>query len=92
MTGIPVVALGPQRGNDPEILGQELYEVSDLITHGQDGFYSDDAVELKQIFDDLLADHDYARRIGEQGRKKAIEISGKETIKREWKDFLLNYA
>ncbi len=88
MTGIPLVALGPERGNDPQLLGHALYEGPDLISHGKDGFYSDDPLELEQIFSDLLNDHDYAKAVSLEGRKKAIEIFGKEAVWSVWNNFL----
>ena len=88
MTGIPVVALGRERGNDPELLGHSLYEIPDLVRHGEDGFHADDAEELREILQDLLTDHEYAKSIGEKGRLRAVEIFGKETIKRQWREFL----
>jgi glycosyltransferase involved in cell wall biosynthesis len=92
MTGIPVIALGPGHGNDPEFFGSDLYEAADLISHGRDGFWSDDETELRQIFQDLLSDVAYAKAVGDQGRQKAIAIFGKETIKRQWEDFLGCYV
>lgn len=89
MTGIPVLALGPERGNDPELFGYDLYEVSDLIRNGQDGFFSDDEIECRQILNDLLRDPDYARAIGEKGRRSAIDFFGKEKIKAQWAEFLI---
>ena len=90
MTGIPVVALDRGRGNDPELLGHELYEIPDLIAHGQTGFYSDDETELRQIFRDLLHDTAYASAISQKGREAAIQIFGKETVRRTWREFWQN--
>lgn len=88
MTGIPVVALGTERGNDPELFGQLLYEIPELIHHGHDGFFSDDEDELRRHLRKLLSDHDYAAAIGRRGRQKAVELFGKDTIRKQWADFL----
>lgn len=88
MTGIPVVALGRGRGSDPQVPGPPLYEIPDLVSHGVDGFFSDDEKELGQILKDLILDHRYAAGIGEKGRQKAIEIFGKKRQKARWAEFL----
>jgi len=87
MTGIPVVALGPKLGNSPYELGQNTYEVPDLITQGKDGFYSDDIHDLRHLVKKMLDRPDIATEIGHAGRKKAISIFGKEKIKAQWKEF-----
>ena len=87
MTGIPVIALGPRLGNSPDALGQSTYEIPDLIENGLDGFYSDDIRELRQYIEKLIDDLPLCKKIGENGRKKAIEIFGKETIKQQWQKY-----
>lgn len=87
MTGIPVVALGPQHGNslNPDT---QLYEIPDIIQSGVNGFMSDDIEQCRRWTQILLDDVKTARRIGEMGRQRAIELFGKETIKQQWKDYL----
>ena len=87
MTGIPVVAIGPKAGNSPYEPGQETYEIPDLIEHQVSGFYSDDIKELRLNVQYLLDHPENAKLVGQNGRKKAIEIFGKETIKKQWKEF-----
>jgi hypothetical protein len=87
MTGIPVVAIGPRLGNSPYELGQRTYEVPDLIKNGVDGFFSDDVQGLRLRIGSLMEGTEWAKQVGEAGRKRAIEIFGKETIKRQWKEF-----
>ena len=88
MTGIPVVALGSGLSN-PKIFGDwNTYQIPDLIKNEVDGFYSDDIGYLREKIQKLLDDYEYAKRIGEAGRKKAIEIFGKEQAKKGWQDFL----
>lgn len=88
MTGIPVAALGKERGNDPELLGHDLYEVPELIRSGVDGFFADDAEEFREILQDLLNDRDYAAKIGEAGRARAVELFGRDTVMADWAAFL----
>ena len=87
MTGIPVVALGPKLGNSPFEMGQQTYEVPDLIENMKDGYYSDDIDDLRRYTQKFLSDTELSRKIGKAGRKKAIEIFGKEKIKSQWKEF-----
>lgn len=91
MTGVPVVALGRQHANtlsDELNIHADLYEVQDLISNGVTGFCSDSIEELRERVQYLLGDWKAAKRIGEQGRQKAIELFGREKITAEWKAFL----
>ena len=83
MTGIPVVALGPKLANGPE----PLYEVHELITHGENGYIADSEDELVKILTELLNNAEQAKKIGEAGRAKAIELFDEDVIKRQWKQF-----
>lgn len=86
MTGIPVVSIGPQLGNS--IYQSNTFEVHQIIENGKSGFWSDDPFELRRSLDKLLNDHEFAKSIGEAGRKRAIELFGMDTIKNQWKRFL----
>ena len=91
MTGIPVVAIGPIHANslnNRNGINGDLYEVQDIIQNGVNGFISDDIEELRVRVQQLLNSQDLARRIGEMGRQKAIELFGKNVIKLKWKEFL----
>lgn len=87
MTGVPIVALGPKHVTSLNIAG-DAYEIPDIINNGINGFWSDDIQELKQRIDFLLSDVKAARRIGEMGRQRAIELFGMERVKSDWKQFL----
>jgi glycosyltransferase involved in cell wall biosynthesis len=82
ITGIPMVSIG--RG----LAGYDWLEAPDLIENGINGFVSDNIKELRQDISLLLNDYDLAKNISKEGRKKAIELFGKDTIKNQWKDFL----
>lgn len=88
MAGIPVVAVGPKVGNPFFLPGQFTYEVSDLITPGVDGFWSDDIDEMRWFLHLLMEDYTLAQSISEKGRESAIKLFGKEQIKRDWGVFL----
>jgi len=90
LTGIPCVCIGPKLAN--EAVGEsdrwEYYEIPLIIKNGENGFWSDDINELRADIDKLLADEDLAKKIGDEGRKTAIRLWGKDKIKEQWKDFL----
>lgn len=91
MTGVPIVALGPLHCNslNQKIkLNGDLYEVPQIITNGVNGFVSDSIVELRERVQFLLSDYKSAKRIGEMGRQTAIEIFGKDSIKKQWGEYL----
>lgn len=80
MTGIPTVCIGPT-------LAEYNIEVPHLIENGVNGFTSDSLVELRRYVSMLLNDYDLAKRISRGGRKRAIELFGREKIKKQWQDF-----
>ena len=88
MTGIPIVALGSKLGNSTDFPNHDLYEVSDLIQNGVNGFVSDDIQTLRNYISRLLKDSDLAQTISEKGRAEAIRHFDKNMIKLAWKDFL----
>jgi glycosyltransferase involved in cell wall biosynthesis len=89
MTGIPMVCAGTDLWRHKDNRDVNIYEVPRIIERGTEGFWSDYPEELKGYIKTLREDKDLARRIGEAGRQKAIKLFGKETIKEQWKSFLL---
>lgn len=91
MTGIPVVALGSQLAQEtpgiPQTSRLQYYEIPALITPGQNGYVSDSYDQLKAWIHELMENPELAKRIGDAGRAKAIEIFGKNKIMGEWKLF-----
>lgn len=88
MTGIPMVCPGNNLGNSKFFPGHLLYEIPRLIINGESGFFTDDPNEARSIICKLLDDTKLCIEIGAKARKKAIEIFGKETIQKEWAEFL----
>lgn len=87
MTGIPVVAVG--RGlRHMSPYDWENYEVPDIISNGVNGYVSDNIDELRNYVKMLLEDGELAKRVGDAGRKTAIELFGKRQRMLEWSDFL----
>lgn len=91
MTGIPIVAIGQRLAEQlravPEGDRIHFYEIPDFIQNEQNGFISDDVGQLRAYVHRLLQDLPYARRIGNAGRQKAVEVFGKEIIMHEWNKF-----
>lgn len=93
MTGIPMVCLGPTLGNPSRAHpGHNLYEIPELITHGEDGFWSDDPEKLTETINKLLTDEELAKRISAAGRKKAIEVFDRNKVIKEWDKFFKEYT
>ena len=84
MTGIPIVAIGPEHGDAPDT---RAYEVPELITNEQTGFVSDSRVCLREYIRSLLEDDQLAAKISQAGRQAAISYFDKAIAKQQWKAF-----
>tara|TARA_S200002703_G_scaffold84354_1_gene72744 strand:+ start:2495 stop:3520 length:1026 start_codon:yes stop_codon:yes gene_type:complete len=84
MTGIPIVALGPNRGNDPNY---NTYEVHKLIDHGVNGFVSDDIDKLKKYIMELMTNENLRNDISKNGRESAIKYFNEYDKEGEWASF-----
>lgn len=90
MTGIPIVSVGNDVGNSLFKQEQNTFEVPEIIDSGACGFVSDNIDDLKEKVRQLLKDETLRKRISVAAREKAIQLFGKETIKKQWEDFLNN--
>lgn len=88
MTGIPIVAIGKRLADLKIYPGVDCYEVDKIIKNGVNGFISDSVEDLSEYVNFLLERPIEAREIGLRGRDAAIELFGKNTIKRQWEEFL----
>lgn len=88
MTGIPIVAIGPQHGNASYFHNHNLYEIPHLINHGVSGFISDDKAELQYFIQMLMSSHDVAKQISANARQEAIRHFGKDMIGKAWEQYL----
>lgn len=84
MTGIPIVALGPELGNAD---GFNTYEIHKLITNGVDGFIGDDSRTLKKYIRTLMGDQTLCKKVSEAGRKSAMKHFNEYDKEKEWKEF-----
>lgn len=87
MTGIPVVSVGRNHGNSPDIPGHRLFEVPDVLD-GTNGLASDDPFEIQDFISHMLMNPVAAKSVGANGRRTAIELFGKTKIAAEWASFL----
>jgi len=87
MTGVPIVALGYREGNCSWLPDQCTYEIPFIIRNGENGFWGDYPKILREEIIYLLNNVEKAKEIGEAGRQTAIELFGKEKIKKEWEEF-----
>jgi len=86
MTGIPVVAVGPGLGNGTKFFNnQDTYEVHELLGHN---YWSDDIDILKKYVSDFLNDYELAKEVSKIQRDRAIDLFGKDWIKKQWRKFL----
>lgn len=87
MTGIPIVAVGSYLANLNEIEGAFQYEVSTIL-NGFNGYVADSIPRLREFVEKLLKDKEIAKYVGDNGRKTAIKLFGKSSVKEEWRKFL----
>lgn len=81
MTGAPVVSIGTRIA---DISGKRSSEMSEFIVDGINGFISDDERVLRANLKELLDNPALAKKIGDAGRETAIEVFGKQSIKKQW--------
>lgn len=87
MTGIPIVAIGRRLADLKIFPGMDCYEVDKIIKNGVNGFISDSVEDLSEYVNFLLERPEEAKQIGENGRRTALELFGKNNIKSQWNDF-----
>ena len=87
MTGMPVVAIGPQAWSWPAKqtmpYAPRLYE-----GHAIAPLFADDPREARTMLQELLNDADYAAHVGAIGRERAITLFGKDRVYAAWRGWL----
>ena len=63
-------------------------ELHKIIKHGESGFISRNIAETREILQHLLADYDYARKIGEAGRAAYYQRHNWSTWLSEWSNLI----
>jgi len=84
MTGVPVVSIGPEHGNEI-YTDQKTFEAHELL--GDAGYWSDSFTQLRKYLADLLNNQSLALEMGARGRARAIELFSKETVRKDWGSF-----
>jgi hypothetical protein len=87
MTGMPMVALGPIIGNSPFHHEQQTYEVPDLSNNGHDIMLADTVEDARACVRLLMESPILADQMSARSRALAVDLFGKETIKKQWKKF-----
>ena len=87
MTGMPMIALGPILGNSPYHQEQQTYEVPDFSNNGHDIMLADTVAEARTQIQLLMESPILSAQMSIRSRKLALDLFGKETIKKQWKHF-----
>lgn len=90
MSGCAMVAIGPEYGNSKHFPDHNLYEINSLMVNGEEGYCFNEISEMRFYINELLHNKELAQRISENGRKKAIEVFGRENIMKQWKTYFEN--
>jgi len=92
MTGIPVVSIGQKLAEEIPSIAQRdqfnFFEVPTIINNGVNGFIGNTVGELREYVHRCLEDWDLAKRVGDEGRRTAISLYGKDTVKGGWTTWL----
>lgn len=87
MMGMPIVAIGAALGNSMFQNEQDTYEVDSILVNEVSGLHADTIEDLTEHVKRVLTDYSFAKRLSREGRQRAVELFGKEKIKKQWEDF-----
>lgn len=82
VAGQPIVAFGENQWQSPN------YELKTLIDNDVNGFYSDNLDEVAEYTNMLCENKKKAKELSIASRAKAVSIFGRETISRQWDEFI----
>ncbi|RPJ79463.1 MAG: glycosyltransferase family 1 protein [Alphaproteobacteria bacterium] len=88
MTGTPMVALGPIKGNSPIHQEQQTYEIPDYAEGCRNLFLADTVEEAAQKIGLLLDVEELAQQKSAAIRAMALKYFAKDVIKDQWKKYL----
>ncbi len=90
MTGMPIVSIGGELGNPEFLEEQYTFEIPFLDIDKKAIFWSDNVDELRFKIQELMEDRILALKMGHATRELAIDLFGKDKIKKQWQDFFKN--
>jgi hypothetical protein len=88
MTGMPIVSIDKAQAMVQSFENLDFFEVDTIIQNGTSGLICPTPEVMRKQVQRLLNDYDYAKEISINARKRAIELFGKDTIKKQWERFL----
>ena len=67
-------------------------EIAQVVTPGVDAIVVETPAEANDALFRLLSDPELGRRIGQAGRRRAIEVFGQDVIAAQWSEFLSRFG
>ena len=92
MIGVPMVCLGNSLWFNGQNPYKGLYEIPSIIHDEYNGFVCESIEYARIKVSEMIYNKHYRSFISENGRKRAIEIFGKETIKKQWINMLKEFV
>lgn len=88
MLGIPVVTIDRTLAQNVSYNDFEYFEADEIVEHGVSGFVGHSVQEMRGYIERLVNDYSLAQEISKTGRKRAIELFGRDQISDQWRKFL----
>lgn len=86
MTGLPMVVIGKKKAHINRFEQFDFYEVDEIIEHGTNGFVASEPDDIIKYANQLLENKQLARDFSRKSREKAIQLFGKDAIKKQWEE------
>ncbi len=87
MMGLPIVAISKTLAHIPKFESLDFYEVDEILAEIS-GVVCDTPEAMIHQTTKLLSDPEHAQTISKRQRELAIKMFGKETISKQWREFL----
>lgn len=88
MTGLPMIVIGKKKAHIKSFEKFDFYEVDEIIQHNTNGFIANEPDDIIKYAQQLLDNPQLAKQISDASRATAIELFGKDSIKKQWEDLL----
>lgn len=86
-TGMPTINFGHGFGDYKHPWYKGSYIVPEIVTHGENGFVSDDLNEIADIIRQLMSNKSLAKSVSENARQTVVNRFSKDISKDLWKGF-----